>query len=100
MFAATQDEDLKWRLSIRRIRTIKTIRDYYGNTQSVSFRSRADAKALADTLNDIDIYDTYFNKHTGLPLEGVSLYAAKLAQQDIVDAILLFDGVVITPVTE
>lgn len=73
MFAATVDENGVYRLSIRRIRTIKTYHDY-GKTVDLKFKSRAKAKACADELNAtwLKDYDANFSKTTGEPFVGTS----------------------------
>lgn len=65
MFAATVDDAGVYRLSIRRIRTIKTYMDY-GKTIDLRFKSRAKAKACADEINAtwLQDYDKNFNKAT------------------------------------
>lgn len=66
MFAATVDDNGVYRLSIRRIRTIKTYHDY-GKTVDLKFKSRAKAKACADELNEtwLKHYDKNFSKTDG-----------------------------------
>lgn len=72
MFAATVDENGVYRLSIRRIRTIKTYHDS-GKTVDLKFKSRAKAKACADELNALWLkdYDSHFSKITGEPFVGI-----------------------------
>lgn len=70
MFAATTDENGAFRISIRRIRTIKTYTNPEGNKVNIEFVNRAAAKACADELNETD-FDLVFDKYTGKPQEGV-----------------------------
>jgi len=67
MFAATTDDDGKFRLSIRRIRTIKTFHNKHGNPVDITFTSLAKARNCANELNElyVDEFERNWDKREG-----------------------------------
>jgi len=89
MFAATKDDKGIWRLSIRRIRIIKTIQD---GKDDLSFPSQAKAKACADELNDkmLSRYEAHFNPRTAK--RQMSNEECELIKAQMMDIIIPYTG--------
>lgn len=87
MFAATTDENGKFRISIRRIRTIKKFINFEHEVINVEFKNRNEAKACADKLNET-AFDLVFDKYTGRPFVEVSMERVSAVQNEVIGIIL------------
>lgn len=81
MFAATKDEDGTHRISVRRIRTVRTFHDVNNVPVQIKFTSRAKAKECADWLNTTN-YTDLFEERTGA-------FKGSESQRDEANALML-----------